>query len=58
MNSAISNFRMIIRQVDLPRSKATLKIAACGDGLAPIDRLARRPQTEENHRVEHVGELR
>src|SRR5450755_433894 len=57
MNSAVNGFRMVIRQIDFARPESPLKIAVCEDGLALIDRLARRTQIEESHCVEHMGEL-
>ena len=57
LNPAINNFRMVVRQVDLARPEAPLKITVCGDGLGPIDRRACGTQTEESHGVEHLGEL-
>ncbi len=57
MNPAVSCFRMIVRQVDLARPEAPLKIAVCGRGLAPVYRLTVGAQTKKNQGAKHVSEL-
>src|SRR6266700_407457 len=57
MNPAVDGFRLVVRQTDLARPEAPLKVTVCGHGLTPIDRLTRRSQRQESHGVEHVREL-
>ena len=57
MNPAIDNFRVVIRQVDLTRPQAPMKVSRFGPVLALIYRLARRTGQEEDHGVEHVSDL-
>src|SRR3984957_16406185 len=57
MNPAVSCFRMIVRQVDLARPEAPLKIVVCGHGLAPVYRLTVGAQTQKSQGVKHVREL-
>ncbi len=42
MNPAIDGLRLVVRQTDLARPEAPLKVTVCGRGLTPIDRLTRR----------------
>src|SRR6266581_5999373 len=57
LNPAVDGFRLVVRQTDLARPEAPLKVTVCGHGLTPIDRLTRRSQRQESHGVEHVCEL-
>ena len=58
MNPAVSCFRMIVRQVDLARPEAPLKITVCGHGLAPVYRLTVGAQTRRQVTDETTGDRR
>ena len=57
MNPAVNSFRVVVRQVNLARPDALMKLPELGHGLTPIYRVARRTLQQENHGVEHVGDL-
>jgi hypothetical protein len=57
MNPAIDGFHLVVRQVDLARPDAPMKVPESGHGLTPLYRLARRTEQEIDQRVEYVGDL-
>jgi hypothetical protein len=57
MNPAEDGFRLVVRQTDLARPEALLKVTVFGHELIAMERLSRRSQRQENHGAEHVSEL-
>jgi hypothetical protein len=57
MNPAIDGFHVVVRQLDLARSDAPMKVSEFGRVLTLIYGLAPRTEQEEDHGVKDVDDL-
>src|ERR1017187_3576362 len=57
MNPAIDGFHLVVRQVDLARRDAPMKVSKVGRVVNEIQLPAGGTQQEEDHGVENVGDL-